>query len=178
MALAFTRSFSISSFHDRCRRRAKALETCLLLRDPERGAIPRGASSLRLLNGRDLCEASRRSRLSRAAKGGLSRGGVGLIFWDRINTMKGRLEIGKPASMVPTYLVLSGKKSARSPPAEIFNSENHSKTHEPPFKTAESRPEIPEAPAALQHNGRWHIQIQFVFFLIGWFYSSKLPSSF
>ena len=56
----------------------------LLLRDPERGAIPRDASSLRLLNGRDLCEASRRSRLSRAAKGGLSRGGIGLHFWDWI----------------------------------------------------------------------------------------------
>ncbi len=56
----------------------RRLETGLLLRDPERGAIPRDASSLRLLNGRDLCEASRRSRLSRAAKGGLSRGGVGL----------------------------------------------------------------------------------------------------
>jgi hypothetical protein len=35
-------------------------------------------------DGRDLCEASRRSRLSRAAKGGLSRGGVGLHFWDWI----------------------------------------------------------------------------------------------
>ena len=45
---------------------------------------------------------------------------------------KGRLEIGKPAPMVPTYLVLSGKKSARSPPAEIFNSKNHAQTHEPP----------------------------------------------
>jgi hypothetical protein len=45
---------------------------------------------------------------------------------------KGRLEIGKPAPMVPTYLVLSGKKSARWPPAEIFNSKKHAKTHEPP----------------------------------------------
>jgi hypothetical protein len=47
--------------------------------------------------------------------------------------LKGRLEIGKPAPMVPTYLVMSGKKSARSPPAEIFNSKKHAKTHEPPF---------------------------------------------
>jgi hypothetical protein len=42
-------------------------------------------------------------------------------------TIKGRLEIGKPAPMVTTYLVLSGKKSARSPPAEIFNSKNDAK---------------------------------------------------
>jgi hypothetical protein len=62
----------------------RRLETGLLLRDPERGAIPRDASSLRLLDGRDLCEASRRSRLSRAAKSGLSCGGVGLHFWDLI----------------------------------------------------------------------------------------------
>jgi hypothetical protein len=48
------------------------------------------------------------------------------------HTTKGRLEIGKPAPMVPTYLFLSGKKSARSPPAEIFNSKNHAKKHEPP----------------------------------------------
>jgi hypothetical protein len=54
------------------------------LRDPEHDAIPRDASSLQLLNGRDLCEVSRRSRFSRAAKGGLSRGGVGLYFWDWI----------------------------------------------------------------------------------------------
>jgi len=47
--------------------------------------------------------------------------------------IKGRLEIGKSAPMVPTYLVLSGKKSAISPPAEIFNSKNHAKTNEPPF---------------------------------------------
>jgi hypothetical protein len=59
----------------------------------------------------------------------LSRGGAGLHFWDLI---KGRLEIGKPAPMVPTYLFLSGKKSARSPPAEVFNSKNHAKAHEPP----------------------------------------------
>jgi hypothetical protein len=45
---------------------------------------------------------------------------------------KGRLEIGKPAHMVPTYLVLSGKKSARSPPAEFFNSKNHAKTMQKP----------------------------------------------
>jgi hypothetical protein len=56
--------------------------------------------------------------------------------------------------MVPT----SEKKTARSPPAENFNSKNHAKTHEPPFKTAENRPEITEAPAALQQNGRRHIQ--------------------
>jgi hypothetical protein len=87
---------------------------------------------------------------------------------------KGRLEIGKPASMVPTYLFLSGKKSARSPPAEIFNSKNHAKTHEPP----ENRPEITKAPAALQQNGRRHIQNSDLGLLIGWFYSSNLPTSF
>jgi hypothetical protein len=35
--------------------------------------------------------------------------------------------------MVVTYLFLSGKISARSPPAEIFNSKNLAKTDEPPF---------------------------------------------
>jgi hypothetical protein len=44
---------------------------------------------------------------------------------------KGRLEIGKPAPIVPTYLVLSEKKTARSPPAESPNSKNHAKKHEP-----------------------------------------------
>jgi len=46
---------------------------------------------------------------------------------------KGRLDIGKAAPMVLTYLVLSGKKSARSPPAEVLNSKKHAKTHEPPL---------------------------------------------
>jgi hypothetical protein len=51
------------------------------LRDPERGAITQGAFLLRLLNDRALCEVYRRLRLSRAAKRGLSRGGVGLFFF-------------------------------------------------------------------------------------------------
>jgi hypothetical protein len=46
--------------------------------------------------------------------------------------------------MVPTYLVLSGKKSARSPPAEIFNSKNHAKTHEPPLKQPKTGPKSPK----------------------------------
>jgi hypothetical protein len=92
--------------------------------------------------------------------------------------VKGHLEIGKPAPVVPTYLVLSGKKSARSPPAEIFNSKTHAKTHEPPFKTAENRPEITETPAGLQQNGRRHIQNSNFGLLIGWCYSSNLPTSF
>jgi hypothetical protein len=80
--------------------------------------------------------------------------------------------------MVPTYLVLSGKKSSRSPPAEFFNSKKHAKTHEPPIQTAENRLEITEAPAALQQNGRRHIPNSNSDLLIGWFYSSNLSTSF
>jgi hypothetical protein len=52
------------------------------LRDPERGAITRDAPIRRLLNDSALCEVYKRLRRSRAAKIGLSRGGVGLNFWD------------------------------------------------------------------------------------------------
>jgi hypothetical protein len=59
---------------------------------------------------------------------------------------KGHLEI-KKTSTYGTYLPrLERKKICRSPPAEIFNSKKHAKTHEPPFKTAENRPKITEAP--------------------------------
>jgi hypothetical protein len=46
------------------------------------------------------------------------------------------------------------------------------------FLTAENRPKITEAPAALQQNGRRHIQNSDSGLLIGWFYSSSLSTSF
>ena len=78
----------------------------------------------------------------------LKLGGIGIkdcedrrIFFE---LSKGRLEIGKPAPMVPTYLFLSGKKSSRSPPAEIFNSKNHAKPMNHLLKRPKTGPKSPK----------------------------------
>ena len=95
-----------------------------------------------------------------------------------LEVLKENFGSGPDIQTVSTYFVLSGKKTARSPPAEICNSKDHAKKHKPPLETAENRPEITEAPAALQKNGRRHIQNSNSGLLINWFYSSNLPTSF
>jgi len=61
-----------------------------------------------------------------------------------LKSAKGRLEIGKPAPMVPTYLFLSEKKSARSPPAEIFNSKTMQKPMNHHLKRQKTGPKSPK----------------------------------
>jgi hypothetical protein len=57
--------------------------------------------------------------------------------------------------MVPTYLVLSGKKSARSPPAEIFNSNNHAKTMQKPMNHLFKLPKTgPKSPKCRRHYNK------------------------
>jgi hypothetical protein len=46
--------------------------------------------------------------------------------------------------MAPTYLFLSGKKSARSPPAEIFNSKNKQKPMNHLLKRKKTGPKLPK----------------------------------
>jgi hypothetical protein len=46
--------------------------------------------------------------------------------------------------MVPTYLVLSGKKSARSPPAEVLTAKNMQKPMNHLFKRPKTGPKSPK----------------------------------
>jgi hypothetical protein len=93
----------------------------LFLRDPERGAITRDAPILQLLNDRALCEVCRRLRLSRAAKSGLSRGSVGLHFWDlALNLPQHQIPID-PARSAKTTGGTRKQKWALRPTCEALN---------------------------------------------------------